>query len=305
MSRSLFDKGLAFAIIILTILFSSKNLIAQDDLLSLIEDEPTEDFSRVKAGFKTTRVINAQSFENTAAGVLDVKISHRFGFINTGAYELFGLDNATVRIGADYGLSDRLMVGIGRNSFQKTFDGFVKYKLLWQTEGLREVPISVLWFSSVALNTLRNTNPNIEDPFDARLVYTHQAIIGRKFSESFSAQLMPTLIHRNVVPDVDEQNDVYALGGALRQKLTKRVAINAEYYYVFPDQISNRFRNSFSLGFDIETGGHVFQFHFTNSTSMIDKGFIAETTGDWLNGDIHFGFNIARVFTLHSPSRRP
>jgi hypothetical protein len=277
----------------------SLTLPAQDDLLTLLGEEPSAP-ALVTASFKTTRVINAQSLEQTAPGVLDVKIAHRFGFLNTGAYELFGLDQATVRLGVDYGVSKRLMVGIGRSSFQKAFDGFAKYKLLWQTEDNR-IPVSVLWFSSVALNSLRNNNPNREDPFDARLTYTHQVLIGRKFSEQFSAQLMPTLVHRNLVANREENNDVYALGAAIRQKLTKRVAVTAEYFHVPQGQISTRFRESFSIGFDIETGGHVFQLHFTNSTSMIEKGFIAETTGDWANGDVHFGFNIARVFTVHTP----
>lgn len=277
-------------------------LFAQDDLMALLGDEPTTT-QRVSASFKTTRVINAQSIEQTAAGVLDVKIGHRFGFINSGSYELFGLDQAFVRLGLDYGVSKRLMVGVGRSSFQKTFDGFAKYKLLWQTED-NKIPVSVLWFSSVALNSLRNNNPNREDPFEGRLSYTHQLLIGRKFSEQFSAQLMPTLVHRNLVANREENNDVYALGAALRQKLSKRVAITAEYFYLPPAQISTRFRESFSIGFDIETGGHVFQLHFSNSTSMIEKGFIAETTGDWANGDVHFGFNIARVFTVYSPKTK-
>jgi hypothetical protein len=276
-------------------------LLAQDDLLSLLGDEPPA-VEFAKAGFKTTRVINGQSFENTAAGVLDVKIAHRFGFLNSGPYELWGLDNATVRLGLDYGVSDRLMVGFGRSSFQKTFDGFFKYKLLRQSSGAKNMPITLSWFSSIAINSLRNSDPNRRDPFDARLSYVHQLIAGRKFSENFSAQVMPTLIHRNLVTEKDqEKNDVISMGGALRYKLSKRVAINSEYHYVLPDQLRPGFRNSFSVGFDIETGGHVFQLHFTNSTSMIEKGFIAETVGNWGDGDVHLGFNIARVFTVHRP----
>jgi opacity protein-like surface antigen len=290
-------------ILVLAILIPC-SLFAQDDLLSLLgEDQPTVEYA--KAGFKTTRVINAQSFENTAAGVLDVKIAHRFGFLNSGPYELWGLDNATIRLGLDYGVTDRLMVGIGRSSFQKTFDGFFKYKLLRQSSGAKNMPVTLSWFSSVALNSQRNTDPRLLDPFDARLSYVHQLILGRKFSENFSAQVMPTMIHRNLVTEKDEEkNSVIAVGGALRYKLTKRVAINTEYFYVAPDQLGPKFRDSFSVGFDIETGGHVFQLHFTNSTSMIEKGFIAETVGNWEDGDVHFGFNIARVFTVHKPKPR-
>jgi hypothetical protein len=130
------------------------------------------------------------------------------------------------------------------------------------------------------------------------MYYTHQLLLGRKFSENFTMQLMPTFVHRNLTKNEDEKNDVYALGAAARQKLTKRLAINVEYYYLLPDQVADKYNNSLSIGFDIETGGHVFQLHFTNSTSMIDRGFVTETTGDWLDGDVHFGFNVSRVFTI-------
>jgi hypothetical protein len=275
----------------------SNTVFAQDDLLSLIQDEkPTTEYA--KASFKTTRVINSQSLENTAPGVLDLKISHRFGPLNGGAYELFGLDAATIRIGLDYGVSDHLMVGVGRSSVQKTFDGFLKYKLLRQSSGARNMPVTVIWFSSVALNSLKWQNPERNNFFSSRLAYTNQLIIGRKFSEGFTLQFMPTVVHRNLVATPEEKNDVIAFGVAGRKKLTRRVALNAEYYYVLPNQLADRFKNSLAIGFDIETGGHVFQLHFTNSTAMVEKGFITETDGSWLDGDIRFGFNISRVFTI-------
>jgi hypothetical protein len=291
-------KRLKVALIFAFTFFSfNHSVFAQDDLLSLIEDEKrTTEFT--KASFKTSRVINSQSLENTAAGVLDLKISHRFGPLNGGAYELFGLDAATIRIGLDYGITDHLMVGVGRSSVQKTYDGFLKYKLLRQSSGARNMPVSVLWFSSIALNSLKWQDTERENYFSSRLAYTHQLILGRKFNEGFTLQLMPTVVHRNLIATPEEKHDVLAMGVALRQKLTRRLAINAEYYYVLPDQIDKRFKNSLAVGFDIETGGHVFQLHFTNSTAMIEKGFITETDGDWLDGDIRFGFNISRVFTI-------
>ena len=281
----------------LTFCCFSSGAYAQDDLLSLLEDDkPQTEFT--KASFKTTRVINSQSLENTAGGVLDMKISHRFGPLNGGGYELFGLDAATIRIGLDYGISDKLMVGLGRSSVQKTFDGFVKYKLLRQSTGARSMPVTLIWFSSTALNSLKWQYPERENYFSSRLAFTHQLILGRKFSEGFTLQLMPTVVHRNLIATPEEKHDVLAMGAALRQKLTRRLAINAEYYYVLPDQIDPRFKNSLAIGFDIETGGHVFQLHFTNSTAMVEKGFITETDGSWGKGDIRFGFNISRVFTI-------
>jgi len=91
---------------------------------------------------------------------------------------------------------------------------------------------------------------------------------------------------------------VINIGAAARYKLSKRVSLNAEYFYVLPDQLLETFTNSLSLGFDIETGGHVFQLHLSNSTGMFERAFITETVGQWGDGDIHFGFNISRVFTL-------
>lgn len=275
-----------------------KIAFAQDDLLSMLESEQEPQKTFATASFKTTRVINGQSLENVGGGVLDMKISHRFGFLNGGPYELFGLDEATIRIGLDYGINDRLMVGFGRSSFEKTYDFFYKYKLLRQSKGKAAVPITLSLFGSAAITTLKWQQPERENYFSSRMSYTNQLIIGRKFSESFSIQLMPTMIHRNIVKNVGEKNDVYAMGVAARQKLTKRLAVNVEYYYLLPDQVDARYKNSLSLGFDIETGGHVFQLHFTNSTSMIERGFITETVGDWANGDIHFGFNVSRVFTI-------
>ncbi len=271
----------------------------EDDLLSLLEEE--EQINFVTAAFKTNRVVNLHSLENTPKGVLDIKISHRFGFINSGAYDFFGLDDATIRIGGDYGITDRLVAGFGRNSFEKTYDGYLKYKFFRQQTGKKNVPVTAAAFASTAIRTLRWENPDRENYFSSRLFYTFQAIIGRKFSKNFSMQIVPTVVHRNLVETRAESNDVFAIGGGARLKLTSRLAINAEYIYVLPDQLAPQYQNSFSIGFDLETGGHVFQLHFTNSTSMVEKGFITETTGDWMNGDIHFGFNISRVFTVVKP----
>ncbi len=271
------------------------------DLLSLIEDDEEEQTEIVTAAWKANRVVNLHSIENTPAGVFDFKIGHRFGQISLGISELFGLDQSSVRIGGDYGITDRLMIGLGRSSFEKTIDGFVKYRLIRQTRGAKETPLSVSLFASTAIKTVPFQNPDRENFFSSRLYYTYQVILARKFSNEFTLQLSPTLVHRNLVEFTEEANDVYALAAAARFKLTQRLALNVEYIYVPEGQLLPGFRNSFTLGLDIETGGHVFQLHFTNSTSMIEKGFVAETTGNWWDGNIHFGFNVSRVFQLHTP----
>jgi hypothetical protein len=269
----------------------------EDDLLSLLGDDPVVDYTY--ATFKTNRIINLHSIENTAKGVLDIKISHRFGFLSGGFSELFGLDQASIRIGGDYGITDRLMIGIGRSSFEKTYDGFLKFKVLKQSKGAKTMPITASLFASTAIKTVEFQDPDRENYFSSRLYYTFQALIGRKFNESLSLQISPTLIHRNLVRTVTEANDVYSMGIGGRLKLNKRTSLNLEYIYVLPNQLAPGYRNSLSIGFDIETGGHVFQLHFTNSTSMIEKGFINETVGNWFDGDIHFGFNVSRVFTIN------
>jgi hypothetical protein len=287
-------------LLLLTLLsLASPAIRAQDDLLSLLGDEETTNYAT--ASFKTNRVINLHSLENTAAGVFDFKISHRFGTLNQGAYDIFGLDQATIRLGGDFGITNRLMVGYGRSTYEKTYDGYVKYKFLRQSAGKRNMPITAALMASAAVQTLKWQNPDRDNYFSSRLYYTFQLMLGRKFSDAFTLQLSPTLVHRNLVATKAEKNDVLALGIAGRIKLTKRIALNAEYIYVLPDQLAPQFKNALSIGFDIETGGHVFQLHFTNATGMMERGFITETTGDWTDGGIHFGFNISRVFTVFKP----
>lgn len=271
--------------------------LAQEDLLSLLgEEAPTVEYAT--ASFKTNRVINLHSLESTAGGVLDFKIGHRFGFLSGGFSELFGLDEALIRIGLDYGITDRLTIGGGRNSYEKTYDGFLKYKLLRQSTGAKKMPLTLAVVASSAVKTLPFRDPDRENFTRSKFYYTWQLVFGRKFSDGFSLQLSPTVVHRNLVRLESEANDVLALGTAGRVKLSKRIAINAEYIYVLPNQLAPGYRNSLSIGFDIETGGHVFQLHFTNSTSLVEKGFITETVGNWGDGDIHFGFNVSRVFTV-------
>ncbi|KAF0201009.1 MAG: hypothetical protein FD170_3041 [Bacteroidetes bacterium] len=271
------------------------------DLLDLLgEDEPVTNYTY--ATFKTTRIINGHSIENPADGVLLFMISHRFGKLNSGAYDFFGLDQATIRLGFEYGIGDRLSVGIGRSSYQKSFDGFLKFKLLRQSSGEKNMPVTATWFSSMDLFSLKWQDTERKNYFTSRLSYVHQLMIARKFNDYLSIQLTPTFIHKNLVSSNTDDNDTYAMGLGGRFKLTQRVSLNAEYFYLLPGSVSESFINPLSIGFDIETGGHVFQLHFTNAQPMFERGFITETRGKWQNGDIYFGFNISRVFTLKKPA---
>ncbi len=294
----LFSKKIICAGFILFAFCSTANAQDTTDIMSQLESETESTTDYTAATFKTTRLINGHTVENVGKRVSDVKISHRFGKVNGGGYELFGLDNATMRMGVDYGITNNIMVGVGRSTFQKTYDAFIKWKILRQSSGDKKMPITLSYVPTVALKTLKFEDPNRENYFSSRLFFTHQLIIGRKFSEGTSLQLMPTYSHRNLVQLASEPNDLFAVGIGGRQKLTKRVSLNFEYYYQLPDYKLTNTTNSLSIGFDIETGGHVFQLHFTNSQGMSERTFVTETTGDWAKGDIYFGFNISRVFTI-------
>jgi Membrane bound beta barrel domain (DUF5777) len=291
-------------IFLFCLLTATGQTFAQDSTASLLsilekEMEQTRDMTiYTTATFKTTRLINGHSVENVGKGVLDVKISHRFGNISEGFYELFGLDKASMRMGFDYGLTKNIMIGVGRSTFQKTYDGFIKIKILQQSRGKKNMPITLSYVPTIALKTIHFEDPKIDNHFRSRLSYSHQLIIGRKISDKTSLQLMPVFIHQNLVTLAAESNDIFAIGIGGRQKITKRISFNAEYYYVLPGTKLNGTSNSLSIGFDIETGGHVFQLHFTNSQGMNERTFIADTKGRWDKGDIYFGFNISRVFTI-------
>jgi hypothetical protein len=290
---------LRYLVTVIFLVASSESAIAQEDLLgSLPEETPKKEFQ--KNAFKATRVITGQSIEHLSKGVLDFRILHRFGRINDGAYEAYGFDQASIRLGLDYGITDRLMIGLGRSSTKKEIDGFLKYRLIWQAKGKGGVPFSLILISGIIKDGLKWSDPDRENYFSSRLNYYHQLIIGRKFSESFSLQFMPTVVHRNLVATENDLHDTKSIGIGSRIKLSKRIAVTAEYFYSI-DKLPTGKTEPLSIGFDIETGGHVFQLHFTNALGMNERAFLMDTEGKWDKGDIHFGFNISRVFTLSKP----
>jgi len=249
------------------------------------------------ATFETTRIANGQSIENLQKGILDFRINHRFGRINEGFKEFFGLDNATTRIGFDYGLTNWLMIGVGHSSFMKEYDGFLKAKLLKQKNN--GTPVSISYAGAVYIQTMDvNVPAGYKYYFTNRIAYLNQLLIARKFNDRLSLQLMPTHLHYNLVNYPTEKNDALAIGIGGRIKLSKRIALTGEYYLVPDDFKRQGSKNSLTLGIDIETGGHVFQLMLSNATGVSERAVIGQTTGAWDKGDIHFGFNISRVFTV-------
>lgn len=246
--------------------------------------------------FRGTRIVNGHSIETQREGELEMIIAHRFGTLNGGPYELFGLDQASMRIGLEYGMKDWLSIGMGRSSYEKTYDGFIKVRLLRQKAG--GWPLSVTYVGGSAIRTLHESD-SVRALFNTnRLFYSHQLLFASKIGDRFSFQVMPTVVHRNFTESRAEKNDVKAIGFAARIRMSKNIAVTGEYYYILPNQLSDMYFNPAGIGFEIGTGGHVFQLHFTNSRGMTERFFIPETTGNVLRGDIHFGFNMSRIFKM-------
>lgn len=273
--------------------------LAQDDLMEELEKSQRPRTQYLDQAFKGTRLVNGQSVQTTGAGALEFIFAHRFGALNGGPYEFFGLDQAYVRIGLEYGLTDKLGAGIGRNSVDKTVDGFMRYKLLRQSKGAKNFPFTVTAFANAAIKT----SPKKEDAsYDIttldRMSYTGQLLIARKFNSAISVQLMPTIVHKNTVDRTQVDNDTYALGVGGRVKVSQSVALTGEYYYRFNTNPNDPYYNALGFGIDIETGGHVFQIVLTNTRGLTERAVVTETEGDFFNGDIHLGFNVTRSFQL-------
>lgn len=285
---------------------SVSTLFAQtDSLLDMLDGGKPNKNEAVTATFKATRLINGSTVENLASGVLDFRISHRFGQLNQGAQNFFGLDNATTRIGLDYGITKWLMVGLGHNTLFKENDGFLKIRLLRQKKQGSPLTLSYVGATSV-LGPPQPTIPAGDKwYFTNKLYFANQLLIARKFSDRISLQLMPTLVHYNLVDSSKFDNNTIALGIGGRIKVSRRIAITGEYYYRLTNtdllSLGQKTYNSFSIGADIETGGHVFQLFFSNSPGMTERTYIGQTTDSWDKGALHFGFNISRVFTIVKP----
>lgn len=253
-----------------------------------------EDKEYVHGLFRGTHIISGQSAETQGAGELDLIIAHRFGRLNSGFYDWFGLDQASMRLGFDYGVTDWFAIGIGRSTAGKEYDSFLKARILRQSN---QMPISMTWASRMYVNA---TRPIESQPLDFvhRLSYSNQLMIARKFSDRFSAQIMPTHVHLNLVDSTSQPNDLFSLGVAGKVQVTKNIALTAEYYLTPNTYLLPGTTRPLSIGFDINTGNHVFQIHFTNASGMQEKALIANTNGSWSAGDIQFGFNMVRTFKL-------
>jgi Membrane bound beta barrel domain (DUF5777) len=267
------------------------------------EQNNSKDF--VRATFKNSRLINFPTCEVVGKRMLDFRIGHRFGELNSGAKNAFGLDGpAGIRLGLDYGVTDWLNVGIGRSSFEKLIDGAVKVRILRQTTD-NKMPVSLVYQGTANYTDVEDPN-RISTGIDkyslasSRMSYVNTLTLSRKFSNNLSLQINTFHVHYNLVERVSDKNDMFAVGFSGRYKFTQRLAVTFEYA-----RRVNKYTNDFddfydpiSIGLDIETGGHVFQLHFTNAYGINEAQYIPYTRANPIKGAIRFGFNISRVFSV-------
>lgn len=271
-----------------------------DDLLNMVAEKHKKEY--VSATFKTTRLVNFHTVEVLSRRSLDFRISHRFGDFNSGAYNAWGIDGgANIRLSLEYCHGSRLMFGIGRTSGKKIADAFLKYRLIKQTTKGGGMPFSVTLFTSVYHTFLQNVLIDGENKYQSipdRLSFCHQIMIGRKFSSRFSFQLTGAMVHFNLVDKITDKNDCFIVGAVTRFKFAKRQAITLEYGYRINKYSKDKYYDSFGIGYDLETGGHVFQLHLTNSFGLTEDQYFMYTNTSWENWGIRLGFNISRVFSL-------
>lgn len=270
-------------------------LFAQDDLLNELESDVQED-NYVEAAFKGLKIVNFETTKLVNKRNLFFIVAHRFGSVENGVDDFFGLDQAVTQLKFIYGINDAINVGIARSSFQKTYGGHVKYRLIRQKKN--GFPFTIVGYNLVTINTAleKDLLPNLE--FNNRVSYVSQILISKKVTKNLSLELAPSYLHENFVRFDDQDNSQFLVGMGGRYKLTKRFSLNIDYGVHLNRSTTSTFKNPLSVGFDIETGGHVFQLHFTNAQSMFENGFLGQASGDWDDGDFFFGFNVSRVFDL-------
>lgn len=265
---------------------------AQDDLLNELEGETKEEVFEQPA-FKAMKIGNLQSTKVAAKGDFYLYVSHRFGSLEDGLSTFFGFDNANTKIQLVYGAFEGVQFGISRESLRKTYATHVKAKIKGQSG---DFPFNIVGYATANINTELRKDRFPDLKFGDRMSYATQLLLSRRFSNSFSFELAPTWVRQNLLFDSDQKHNQIALGAGGRMKVSKRMSINMDYVYNFSRESNSIYNNPFTIGVDIETGGHVFQLLFSNAQSTNEPGFVSYAEGDWGDGNVFFGFNIVRVF---------
>jgi hypothetical protein len=294
-------KGIFLSFLFLILIVFSVEAQDADSLLAELELLVEEPAHEIMGTFKSTRVILGPSIERSKKNQLQFRVSHLFSSINSGYQNLYGLDNlVNMNLSFDYGISDRVQVGLSRsNKPDKTLMGNVKLSLVRQKTGNNTIPVSISYFSDIDWKTTHYSQPERNAYFVGRLDYVNMLLIGRKFNSRLSVQLSPSWIHRNLTESPLELNDLYLLGVSGRYMLNGHISINWEYFYTYPSEETIKIENnSLALGFDIETGGHVFQLYFSNGLALHPGKFLINQNPDFFDGNVQFGFSIMREFNL-------
>jgi len=246
----------------------------------------------IESNFQGTRLVNGQSANLAEKGELHLLIQHRFGNIDGGAYEFFGLDQASMRLGFEYGFGKNFNLGIGRSTYLKTFDLFGKIRFVEQTGSF---PVKVVLSAGGSLPSIKDYFPDSHDSFSDKVsgnVQLHLATTIKKLSFQVSPGYMKTGYL------IEEGDDLsmftMAFGGSLG--ITKKLSANIEYLVPFNSELSGK--NPLSIGVDLDTGGHLFQIVLSNNQRMFEQAIYTNTTGDWTEGSLYFGFNLIREFNL-------
>src|SRR5260221_6379466 len=289
--------------LLLALSFTNAPIKGQDDLMAELSKTLPKELESVYGTFKGTRIVNLHTVETLGRRTLEFRIAHRFGDFSGGINNFGGLDGpATIQFHFDYGVTDKLMFGIGRSSYNKMYDAFAKYNWVRQTTD-NSIPITLTFLGSI--NVISDIDPHkvttgIDryQSFNNRAAYLAEILIARKFNSKLSLQITPLFIHYNLALNFGDQKDIFAFGISGRYKITKRMALTSEYIYRSNKYSPNfdLFHNALSLGLDMETGGHVFQVFVTNSAAINEVAVIPYTESSWTKGQMRLGFNISRVF---------
>jgi hypothetical protein len=268
--------------------------MAQMQRQRAVKDGPVEDIFRIGSltGMSTVTTLEARN--------LNSLIMHNFGLVSSGIEEFYGLDqNAAVRLGFDYGVTDKLTIGIGRTSVEDNVDLRAKYLIIEQLES-DKIPVQIAIKGDIGINTQKNTQFD-DFTFQERLNYFASVMIARKFNKKLSLQIAPMVAHFNTVKieqaGVIPENTHFGLGVGGRYAFDERKAITLEFLPVVGERSPGTF-NHFAIGYEIETGGHVFQMFFMSGKWFTEQHLLARTNTDFFEGDFRLGFNINRVFGL-------
>lgn len=281
-----------------------KKVSAEDSLMNALTSS-VKPPDAVIATFKSGRLILSQTTETVKKKNFNFLVIHRFGDIggsNGGAKTFFGFDNSTdIYIGFDYGLTNDLNIGFGRNKYEQMLDLQIKYALLRQTTDNR-IPVALTLIGKTGFKPY-HSDTDVFENYGNRFSYLGQLIIARKFSRNFSLQVSPGFLRRNLPLNEADEKSLFDLGIAGRLKITKHLGIIVDYHHPFSayrnQSTTPVFYDPLGFGLEIETGGHVFTLNFLNAEAVSELNYIANTTSSWGNGQYRFGFTISRMFDFN------